>query len=164
MATINNSSLTKEIIDGAKISIAYEKTPDQIADKVVPVMEVNPKLLRRCNYFVEGTASDATSGTIGTTPADKQVILTAGYLTYAKDVNATSLKIQLTVMVNNVEVNLLQMRFEPLTAGSDSIALSFPTPILVDKSSAIRIRSSTNVASIDITAGVIGYFVENSNV
>jgi hypothetical protein len=48
MAQIFNSELKKQLIDGAKLQTSKDVIPSQLADKVVPVMEVNPKLLKYC--------------------------------------------------------------------------------------------------------------------
>lgn len=47
MATIYNSDLAKELVQGAKLQQNKDRIPNELAEKVVPVMEVNPKLLRR---------------------------------------------------------------------------------------------------------------------
>jgi hypothetical protein len=43
-AKIYNSNLTKAIVDGAKLQISEGGIPSEIAEKVVPTMEVNPNL------------------------------------------------------------------------------------------------------------------------
>ncbi len=44
-AIIYNSDVTKELRDGGKISLR-DAIPNQLAEKVVPVMEVNPKFYK----------------------------------------------------------------------------------------------------------------------
>jgi len=58
MATINNTALIKELKEGASLQQAVDIIPTQLQNFVQPVMEVNPKLLRKINIvrnFIYGT-------------------------------------------------------------------------------------------------------------
>ncbi len=56
MSQINRTELLKGMRDDAKIQNA-ESIPTQLAEKVVPVLEVNPRLLFCINWGKEITAS-----------------------------------------------------------------------------------------------------------
>lgn len=60
MAKITNSDLTHELVDGAKIQTAFDRVPNELAEKVVPVMEVNPKLLKNCTILINSSANTYT--------------------------------------------------------------------------------------------------------
>jgi len=165
MATINNSSLTKEIIDGAKIAIAYDVVPSQIADKVVPTMEVNPKLLRVCNIIKTDSAVNAASATIYTTPSDKDFFLTGAFLSVIKDATSTSSGTYLRVYdTNGVAIYPLYISSLTLTAQSESISENFSVPIKLGRNYTVAVLNTTNVANINATAGITGYTVDNANV
>ena len=60
MATINNSELTKELIEGAKIQTITDNVPSELGKTVVPTMEVNPRFFKEINYYA--SASSTLSG------------------------------------------------------------------------------------------------------
>lgn len=163
MAIIYNSDLSKEVIAGAKIQTSRDVIPNQIADKVVPVMEVNPKLLRRINTFGAGTASNATSATVYTTPTDRDFFLTAAVFSMIKDATSTSTLSNLITTIDGASVNLIRIPGFTLTAQSGSISISFPQPIKIDRGVTIRLNNTTNVANITCTATIFGFIDEMSN-
>ena len=158
MANINNSQLSKELIDGAKIQTSFDKIPTQLADKVVPVMEVNPKMLRRCNLVKSQFASNSTSGTIFATPTDKDTFIVACCLSVIKDVTSTSAFSTITATIDGVAIDLLSIAGLTLTAQSESVAVSFPFPVKIDRGTNIIVTNSTNVANIRSRGNIIGYY------
>lgn len=157
MATINNSDLTKELIEGAEIQISYETVPHQLADKVVPVMEVNPKLLRRCNVAKFANVTNATSGTIYTTPSDRDFYLVGCTLATIADVTATSTYSALKVVIEGVSINILQIPRITLTVSSGTLSLTLPFPLKIDRASSIQVLHTTNVANVVTSGSIAGY-------
>lgn len=137
--------------------------PSQLAEKVVPVMEVNPKMLRRCNIVRGQEAANSTSGTIYTTPADKDFFMVACQLGVIKDVTSTSTLSTLRATIDGVQQKLLEIPGITLTAQSAVVSLSFPDAIKIDRNTAIVITASTNVANIQTVGTIIGYTVDNIN-
>lgn len=163
-ATIYNSDLTKELTDGAKIQTAFDKVPNQIAEKVVPTMEVNPKLLYTIDHLPVGSASDAITATIHTAATDKDTYLHYINLTVAKDAVSDSLFTEVRCQPKGKAVSiLLRIRYEPTTAGQFTSNLVLPKPILLERGTNITLNNNTATASIDATA-IIGITeVENIN-
>lgn len=165
MATINNSSLSKELIDGAKIQISYDKVPNQLADKVVPVMEVNPKMLRRLNVLVSGNRSAASALTIYTTPAISDFYLTSITASFIKDVlndHSTGGASLVNATINGVVTGILQAPVITLTAQSGVLTLNLPYPIKIDNGTNIQIAGVTVGAGTFVrTATIAGYIVDN---
>jgi hypothetical protein len=157
MATIYNSDLTKEIRDGAKIQVSVDNIPSQLADKVVPVMEVNPKLLRRVNIIRHNNSTNATTVTIYTTPSDRDFYLTSATLSTHKDATSTALFSALSATIGGLTTYFMQLGFLSLTADSKSIALNFSIPIKVDRGSNIQVLNSTAVANVTSFASITGY-------
>ena len=162
MATIYNSQLTKELTQGAKIQVSRDSIPTQLADKVVPVMEVNPKLLRRSNIVKTGTANNATTTTVYTIPTTQDFYLTSATLSMIKDVTATSVESTLTATVEGVDTKLMSIVGITLTVQDDQMTLSFPIPIKIDRGTNIRVTNSTNVANCKAIACIHGYLDEQS--
>jgi hypothetical protein len=163
MATINNSELFKELKDGIKLQQLRDVIPSQLADKVVPVMEVNPKLLRRANIVRQTTITNGTTATIYGTPTDKDFFLTTATLTFIKDVTATTTLISLRATVDGVVQHILTIPSLTLTVHSGEVAISLPSAVKIDKGTNIIIASATNVGNISISGNITGYTVDNIN-
>lgn len=167
MATIHNTDLTKELKDGGKLQQLRDVIPSQLADKVVPVMEVNPKLLRRSNIVRSGGSITAGSATIYTTPGDKDFYLTACSASFIKDAandNATGRFNAIVATVEGIAQNLISFAVLTLTAQQQTVTISFPTPIKIDKNTAISIASTTiGAGSFAKYGNIVGYTVDNIN-
>ena len=161
MAQIYNSDLTKEIVKTIKASTARDKIPDQIADKVVPVIDVNPDHNRFVNIIASAAALNATSGTIYTTPADRDFYLTAACLSLIKDATATSTISAISCVINGITTNrVLRIEGLTLTATSQTVALAFEYPIKVDRNTAIVVTNAAAVANITASGSITGYIVD----
>jgi len=161
MAQIYNSDLTKGIAQNAGIQISREVVPTQLAEKVVPVMETNPALLRVCN-FIRGTeANNATSATAYTTLTDRDTYLTAVTLSVQKDVTSTSVKSYARVVIDGANKDICVIAGITLTAQSSTMTLILPAPLKVDRGSALTVLNTTNVANISAAVVFYGYTVEN---
>lgn len=163
-AKIYNSNLTKEIIDGAKLQVQDGNIPSEIGNTVVPVMEVNPKLMRRANVALSITATNATSSTIYNIPSDKEFYLTSVYLSLVKDVTATSTisTINGTLDGTTTGVALISLKTTTLTAESQNAGLTFTFPLKLKSGSAITVTNSTNVANVSANGIITGYLVDNT--
>jgi len=157
MAQINNKNLIKGIIDNANLQISRDAIPNQLADKVVPVMEVNTKLLRRCNVVASNACANATSANIYVIPADKDFYLVACAIGVIKDVTSTSTSSVLKGVVNGSTLNLLSIPGFSVTIATGQNSLSFPFPLKIDKGTTITIANSTNVANCTSVGHIIGY-------
>lgn len=158
-AKIYNSNLTKEVIDGAKLQVQDGNIPSEIAEKVIPVMEVNPKLLRRVNIVKQNT-----SGNIYTTPTDRDFYLTAFNLSaYSTAVGANQISISAIPYGETAGVVIGRIcLFNTAAIDSQNGVLSqdFTVPIKLARGSAISlIAAGTTVRS----ATIFGYTTDQSN-
>lgn len=158
MANINNSDLTKALIDGAKINIVTDSVPSQIAEKVVPVMEVNPDMLRRCNVL----KYVAVAGTIYTAPTNKDFYLSAMTLQGINDAGEPTASNYITITPSgNVATIILRGTLPAVAALASGInvseSLSLSIPIKIERGSNITL----NIGSTTGSASIIGYTVEN---
>lgn len=165
MAQIYNSDLFKELKDGAKIQQSRDVVPSQLADKVVPVMEVNPKLLRRS--MLSGGSSRTTTGTATylTTPADRDFYVTAISLGVCKDAacDVATGQIRITAAVNGASSSILAIPVLTLTAQNIVITQAFDAPLKLDRSTALQTSATYAAGLMAVTVTYQGYFVENSN-
>lgn len=160
--TINNPDLKRELITGAGIQTAYDSVPSQIAEKVVPVMEVNPKLLRTINIVRRASAVNSTAGTIYTTPSDKDFFLCGVSLSVIKDVTATSIRSDINGFPEGDSVReLISIATLTLTVQDSSSSLFFNIPIKMARGTNISLANSTNVGNITAVGNIYGYIVDN---
>lgn len=163
MAKIYNSNLIKELIEGGKLQINSDFIPNQLAEKIVPVMEVNPALLRKTNLIKAATLTNNTTQTVWTTDTIKDTYITSVCLAFIKDATATTTDIRANLTpLNQAEISVIRIPSITLTAHSGEVSITFPHPILLEKGVAQRISSGTNVGNILISAVYFGYTVENT--
>jgi len=79
----------------------------------------------------------AGSGTIYTTPADKDFYLTGFSLSFVKAASDTGTLVQITCIVDGVTTSIFGFAGLTLTAERDGVAVDLSTPIKVDRNTAI---------------------------
>jgi len=164
MANIHNSDLFKELRDGGKLQQLNDVMPSQLADKVVPVMEVNPKFFRRVNII--RTQSTAITGTnaIYTTPSGSQDFYIIGaQLSAQSDATADNTLISISTTVEGVSAVILRLAKLTTTAHTDDIAITFPNPIKIDRNTAINLVNTFTVGNSRSSGTIYGYLVDNPN-
>lgn len=162
MVTINNSTTIQELRQAAAIQAGKDAIPTNLSNQVVPVIEVNPKLLRICTLARRGsTLSNATSATVYTTPADKDFYLVGATLSMIKDVTSQSTLVTLTATVDGTSAALLVIKGLSLTIGAQTISNNWNFPIKIDRNTNITITSDSGVANIGASGIVQGYIVDN---
>jgi len=164
MATIYNSDLSKEMQKGAGLQVSKDTVPNQLAEKVVPVMEVNPKLLRVSNVVANANAVNATAATVYTTPTTRDFYLCGAMLSVIKDVTATSTASVINGTVNGAAVNFMSIAGLTLTTQNLSNTMIFNPPIKLDRNTAVQVTNTTNVANVTARAHIFGYIDDVSNI
>jgi hypothetical protein len=160
MAYIDNTDTKKEMNDAMRGNSVSNLAPTRIADTVQPVININPKDYRRLNIVKRQTAINATSGTIYTTPADKDFYVTSASLTMIKDVTSTSVSSTISCTIDGISTQLLFIPELSLTVQTLSVSESFPNAIKLDRNTTITVTNSTNVANITSAGCIKGYTVE----
>jgi len=164
MAKIYNSDCTKGLAQNAGIQTSAEKVPNELAEKIVPTFETNPEQLRRTNILRSNSAINATSGTIYTTPTDKDFYLCGVAVSVIKDVTSTSLYTCITGTPEGQAVtDFLLIRGITLTPQENCCSLEITPPLKMKKGTTIVVTNSTNVANISSSGTIYGYVVDNSN-
>jgi hypothetical protein len=162
---INNSDLFKELKEGARLQQLSGKIPDKLASSIVPVMEVNPKLLRRIDTL-QGTMATAT-GTMTpfTTPnSNRDFYLSAVHFAFIKDAtcDVATGRINLLATIGGVTNTIIvSLPCITLTAQSENAIIEFPTPIKIDRNTSINSPITYTAGTMVRTAMVYGYFVDN---
>lgn len=128
----------------------------EINDTIVPIIPIEP----RCDIIKSASATNATSAVIYNTPADKDFYITAMSLSLIKDVTSTSASSTIAMYIDGVQTFTLGITSITLTVQSETISISLPNPIKVDRGTAITVTNTTNVANINTRGTVYGYLVE----
>lgn len=165
MAQIHNTDLFKELKDASKLQQLRDKIPNELAEKVIPVIEVNPKLLRRCNIVRSGSTS-TTSVTIYTTPSDRDFILSACSILMIKDAAcdmATGV-VNFNVVIDGATQQITRIPTITLTAQTTELSLPLPIPVKLDRNSTITItRGATTAGNILLAGSITGYINDVSS-
>jgi len=163
MATIYNSDLSKELRLGARIQTSVDSIPNKLGEVVMPVMEVNPKLLKIANIVRSATAVNSTSSNMYTTPTDRDFYLTFANISVLKDVTSTSTETSIKVTIDGVLHRLISIAGISLTPQTLGTSQSFNIPIKIDRGTAIMVTNGTNVANINAWGNIAGYIDDVSN-
>jgi len=158
MPEITNSETIQEIVKGARLQSA-DGVPRILSNQIVPVMECNPKLLRRTNIVKASTGTG--TATIFTTDANRDFYVTAVYLSYSKAVADAGATARIDTTIDGATVTLIRLAGVTLTAERDSLSLSFPFPIKVDRNVIFQVALSNTFGNA--CAGVMGFYEEVKN-
>jgi hypothetical protein len=164
MATIYNSDLSKELRDGSKAQIT-DTLPSKLGNEVIPVMEVNPKMLRYCDLVKSVIATNTTSSTIVTLSSDKDFYLCGGALSVVKDVTSpsTTSAIAITNFGDSSATNFLAIVGLTLTIQENCTSIDLARPIRLARGSSITLTNASATANVSSRASIWGYYIDNSS-
>ena len=158
MAIIYNSEVTKNLIDSAKLATTREKTINQIADKIVPVLEVNPRLTRILNICrsAAGTNSNLTAWT---TPSDASNFYLVGFTIHnTKNVTSDNASITVAAYIDGVQRTIYTLTGITLTASQSQAVVMLPFPVKIDRNTAITTTDTAHTAGTSVTSlNIWGY-------
>lgn len=164
MAKINNSDLIKEVIDVARLHPSTDRIPNELAEKIVPVIDINQKHVRICDVVRHVSSTTSGSTNIYTTPSNKDFYLVGASLSISK--NATcddeSGEVDYNIIIDGGSRSFIILAKLTLTALNSSITLSLNNPIKIDRGSVISIAGNVTftVGAMVKAATLIGYTVE----
>lgn len=162
---IYNSDLTKELREGAKIQIGVDGIPSEIAEKVVPTMEVNPKLLRNTNITISVIAVATGAQVVYTTPLDKDFYLTNAEVSMIKDVTCDQAtgSLVLNCTQDGATKNLVRIPIIALTAQNFAQSINLNCPMKIDRGTNLNYTASYTAGVMARVAGIKGFTVDNIN-
>lgn len=163
MAQIHNTQTLNEVREGGKLQQSREIIPSQLAEKVVPVMEVNPKLMRRINImkFLERTATSA--GTIYTTPTDKDFLLVAIQMSERHDAAYDGTRMRINFTLDDGSAGRIDLKLANGTIGSTNQVIDLPIPMKLARGSTIQVDLSFTAGTQTTHTAIFGYIIDNSN-
>lgn len=162
MATIYNSELTAELIQAGKLQVARDKIPSEIAEKVVPVIDVNPKHARICNLVKRQSIVNSASGIIYSVPSSKKTFICGYSLSVIKDVTSTSDRSKINCYLPSGEaITIAEITGITLTPQEQTITATINPPLELQPGTNIDLTNSTNVANINTSGIIWGFEVLN---
>lgn len=168
MAKIYNSDVTKGLSQDAGIQQSIEKVPNELAEKIVPVIETNPDLKRKITIIksVDVSVTSAGTGPIYTTPANQDFYLCGASYVLIKDnlCDAVSSLKAITCVINGETISVIKVGTFTLTAQSENVLIDFNRPIKVDRNSQINYTNMTFAAGSCLrNMRIWGYIDDKSN-
>lgn len=151
-----NSDTISEI----RAALALQTSTDKIPNPI-PVVEVNPKMLRRVNYIDSQAATNAASTGFTALPNRKRLFLTSAVLSYVKDgtSTATSCALQVQLKGGASNSNLIVLPSLSATAQSDTLQCVFNPPVELEEASTPRIIGSAS-ANMTVRGQIHGFLVD----
>lgn len=150
---------SKEVID--KIANDLKVQP---AAQIPRELSKNIQLTYDCNspkdIIVDSLGiSDTASTGMFTTSSKKRTFVSSLLLSINKDAvnDGINSSIQAFPKTNNEEIKLIQINYEPTTAGQFTHSITFPIPIELKKNTVVRLVNNAATASIDAFALVFYY-------
>ena len=165
MALINNQAVLQKLVDELRLYPAKDKIPTELADKILPVYQINAEVLEISSPPADVIRSSTQAGGVGTTtiyttPATGKFYLTNAALhTFIYNAAfADTGYSKITIVINGATIDVMKTQLITGAAAEgkeSSNSLNFQNPILLDKASIIGVYGSDN--SITANATIVGY-------
>jgi len=155
----NNSELLREIQSAVKGSML--EVPRTTSNMIVPTVEVNPRLVKPA--FVKNITTSSGAATIYTTPTMQDFYLCSASLSICKDVSCDTSAVNLRTTINGATVEFLSIAGITLTVSNQSLSVSFPHPIKIDRGVVIQMNHTKTAGVFFGTAQITGFLDETSN-
>lgn len=160
MATIYQSDIVQKAVRGLKLAPSRDKIPNELADKILPVYELNDAY----DIITAGGSSSSSSSTasILTASSTADTYITSLMMSVDKDATSDSTDFSVNVVQNGAVRALGKIIMITLTATSKIISISFPRPVRIDKGSTVRIAATFTVGALSRSAAVTYYEIPSS--
>ena len=158
-AKIYNSDLTKNIVDGAKLMTGSDVVPSELAEKVIPVLDVTPDFHRFCNLSDGSAGTTNANLTIFTAPTDRDFYMTNLQVCYMANATADNTYHIVSVVIDGIRRNLIYLIKLSLTADTQSVVLNYKIPIKLTRGSTVLMENNFTVGSVAKAGAVTGYTI-----
>ena len=164
MVRINNSDLSNELRDVAKIQVGADIIPNILSNQVVPVIDVNPKHSRIDTILVASTrTTTATAASIFAARPNQDVFITGCDVSITQDVVCDGISTFVTGQFDGLTVPIFRINRQPTTAQSINKSYSFKNPLKIDRNSALLVTGAFAAGTYTHTIIIYGYIVDNPN-
>lgn len=157
MAIIHNPKVIQSMINEAKIQTSHDRVARELAEKVVPVLVINPKDV----VDIVVVKSKTTTGTITayTTPLDRDFYLDSLCFNYVADAANTGTALLVTVDMPDlaIESEIISINKVPSVAASQTVFCPFPRPILLKRGGNIKMTQTYAAGTGSIKLNIVGH-------
>lgn len=158
MATIYNSEVSKQLAKAAGIQQAVDKIPSELIDKISPVMEVNPNLLRRSDIEYRQTRTSSGTSNLFVVPSSKVFVCTNIYLGYVKDAASDAGSVAITLKSGDGSTQTIRPAILTLTAQEGNIIIPFSRGLIIPEGSTLSVGYSSTAGNCVLECTVFGYY------
>jgi len=163
MQRINNSELQKEFLNATRGN-ALNGVPQEADLKIIPVIEVNPKLLKE-GIVVSSLRTTTATQTILTTPAGKDFYLSNVSIIIAKDATCDSAtgSFDFQAYIDGTLTNVIRIPCITTTAQNINHNHTFTQPIKLSRGTAIQLTGTFTAGILLRSVTIQGYYNEIPN-
>lgn len=147
-----NTSISKRAADMLNVRDG-QFFDNNLSNTITPVIDINNPI---CD-IVRNVSTGTDSSVIYTTPTDKDFYLTGVVLSYVKDASSDSTRGTVNVVINGLTVAVAGIGGITLTALNQTVSISYPFPIKLDRGTTISISHAGSVGVTRMTVSIIGY-------
>ena len=166
MVRINNSDLSNELRDVAKIQVGADIIPNILSNQVVPVIDVNPKHAREVDKanFAQLTGA-ATSAIVLTVPLNRKTYISSYNISckFSNLCTATYFRLRITTAKLGVTSTLSQIINIAAQGTTGVICHDLFRPIELKEGSTITLETDVAEAAAVGCSSVLTYSVDNPN-
>jgi len=160
---LKNGALTEQIINTMKLQSSVDNPMISISNNGAPVIDINPKYTTVVKTGVRtATGAGITLLTTESGANARDFYVTSASLSLVKDAacDQASGSITFVTVIGGESVFPIRLPILTLTAQNQSIALSFPHPIKVDRGTSIITGNLAFTAgSFILSASVTGFYL-----
>lgn len=125
---------------------------------IIPVIDVKQRLSNVCKSSANATSGTVTLLSVPNEP-NKDFYITSAYITTSVTALCDCETSAINITFNGVITSILALYWQPLTAQSNHISISFPFPIKVDKNTLIQSTGTFTAGTLKRVASISGFFV-----
>lgn len=165
MAKIYNTECTKGLANNAGIQISVDKVPNELAEKIVPTFETNPRLVRDQRVLASAVRTTTGDATLFTTSSINETYVTGLIFGVIKDATCdkSSGHITISTTIGGASTPLAAIPVLVTTAQSEILTITFAHPIKIDKGVTVVFALCSYTAGLCMRSGTIyGYEKESA--
>lgn len=155
-----NATANRQIDDNIKTDLILKEGADVIPKLVKPDIQPVYEVYRRvCNISRTLIKTDTGAANVLAAASDRDISITAVSLSLAKDAtcNVATGAIEVTATVRGVTTALCGIAVLTTTAERDSISVSFPAPVMIDRGTAVAVSGTFTLGAMTRSITVHGY-------
>ena len=156
MAKVERREIIQRVIEGLRLDVGREVTPQEVEDKIRAVFVANEENIA----LIMRDSQSATTGkaTVFVTPLNKDFFLTAVQFGYTCDVVADSTAYEVEIQpFGDTTFRDITLQKTTLTARTDHQVITFSPPLKIERGTVLGFRQTFTVGASVMTGTFVGY-------